>query len=130
MTATAKVAFVTGAGSGIGRAAAVLFAREGARVVVADNDRRGGEESVALAGAEVGEAAFVETDVTVPESVQAAIAAAVSRFGRLDVLYNNAGGSTGDDGPVTEAPDREFWRAITLDLYGTFLVSKYGIPAT
>ena len=60
---------------------------------------------------------------------EAVVAEAVDRFGKLDILHNNAGGSTMEDGPVTEAPDEEFWRVIKLDLFGTFVCSKHGIPA-
>ena len=75
-----------------------------------------------------GDAHFIKCDVTDKSSVEAAVAETVSRFGKLDILHNNAGGSTTQDGPVTEAPDEEFWRVIKLDLYGTFLCSKFGIP--
>jgi NAD(P)-dependent dehydrogenase (short-subunit alcohol dehydrogenase family) len=61
-------------------------------------------------------------------SVKAAVAETVARYGRLDILHNNAGGPTSQDGPVTEAPEEEFWRAIKLDLFGTFLCSKIAIP--
>ena len=61
-------------------------------------------------------------------SVEAAVAETLARHGKLDILHNNAGGSTLQDGPVTEAPDEEFWRVIRLDLYGTFLCSKIAIP--
>ena len=123
-----KVAFITGAGTGIGRSAAELFAGEGARIVVAEIDPAAGAETVQRIQAAGGEALWVDTDVTESGSVRASIEKAVERFGRLDVLYNNAGGSTLVDGPVTEAPEEEFWRAIRLDLFGTFLVCKYGIP--
>ena len=123
-----KVAFITGAGTGIGRCAAELFAAEGARVVVAEIDPAAGAETEQRIRDSGGEALWVDTDVTEAGSVRASIEKAVERFGRLDVLYNNAGGSTLVDGPVTEAPEEEFWRAIRLDLFGTFLVCKYGIP--
>ena len=66
--------------------------------------------------------------MTETDDVKAAFAETVSRYGKLDILHNNAGGSTVQDGPVTDAPEEEFWRVIKLDLYGTFLCSKYGIP--
>ena len=123
-----KVAFITGAGTGIGRSASELFASEGARVVVAEIDTASGAETEERIRSAGGEALWVETDVTDAESVRAAFDRAVDRFGRLDVVYNNAGGSTTIDGPVTEAPEEEFWRVIRLDLFGTFLGCKYGIP--
>jgi NAD(P)-dependent dehydrogenase (short-subunit alcohol dehydrogenase family) len=75
-----------------------------------------------------GDAIFVHTDVTAPESVERAIAATVAAYGKLDILYNDAGGSTAQDGPVTTVSIDEFWRTIRVDLYGTFLCCKYGIP--
>lgn len=123
-----KRVFITGAATGIGRAAAVLFAENGARVAVADIDRKGGEGTVDLVKAKGEEAVYLETDVTSRESVVAALDAAEGAFGGLDVLYNNAGGSTPKDDIVTDAPEDEFWRAISLDLFGTFLVCKYGLP--
>ena len=124
-----KVALITGSGAGIGRASAGLFAAEGARVAILEineDSGAGAEHEIRDAG---GEACFIHTDVTEPESVIAAVASTIERYGKLDVLYNNAGGSTLQDAAVTEAPDEEFWRAIKLDLWGTFLVCKHGIPA-
>jgi NAD(P)-dependent dehydrogenase (short-subunit alcohol dehydrogenase family) len=127
-----KVAFITGGGGGIGSATARRFAQEGARVVVADIDVAAGEAAAKAARAAAansgGDAHFIRCDVTERTSVVAAIAETVARYAKLDVLHNNAGGSTREDGPVTEAPEEEFWRAIKLDLYGTFLCSKLGIP--
>jgi NAD(P)-dependent dehydrogenase (short-subunit alcohol dehydrogenase family) len=127
-----KVAFITGGGGGIGRATAERFAEEGAKVVVAEIDAAAGEAAVASAKARAGnsggDAHFVRCDVTERASVEAAVAATVARWGKLDILHNNAGGSTPEDGPVTEVSEAEFWRAIKLDLFGTFLCSKIGIP--
>jgi len=121
-----KVAFITGAAAGIGRATALLFAREGARVVVADIASAAAEETAHMAG---NGAIAVRTDVTDEASLQAAIRATLDKFGRLDVLHNNAGGSTPQDNTVVEAPIEEFWRVIKLDLFGTFLGCRCAIPA-
>jgi NAD(P)-dependent dehydrogenase (short-subunit alcohol dehydrogenase family) len=123
-----KVAFITGGAMGIGRATAELFAREGARVAVADIAMPAAEEAVGGIVAAGGEAIALRCDVTEPESVQAAIAETVRRLGALHVLHNNAGGSTLQDASAVEAPLEEFWRAIKLDLYGTFLGCRFGIP--
>ena len=123
-----KVAFITGAGSGIGRAAAVLFAKEGAEVVVADINPAGAEETVQQATAAGGKAIFIRTDVTEPESFQNAIRRTVEHFGKLNVLYNNAGGATANDNNVVDVPIEEFWRTIKLDLFGTFLGCRFAIP--
>ena len=120
-----KVAFITGAGTGIGRATAILFAREGARVAIAEIDAAAGEETAHLAG---NGAIAIRTDVTDEASVQAAVRATVQQFGALHMLHNNAGGSTPQDNTVVEAPIEEFWRVIRLDLFGTFLGCRVGIP--
>lgn len=124
-----KVAFITGAGAGIGEAAAKRFAREGARVVVAEINGDAGQrvaEGIRAAG---GQAEFVRCDVTDEESVRQAVGSCVEAFGRLDVLYNNAGGSTPADDAVTDVSMEEFWRCIKLDLFGTFLCCRHGIRA-
>jgi NAD(P)-dependent dehydrogenase (short-subunit alcohol dehydrogenase family) len=121
-----KVAFITGAGAGIGRATACLFAREGAKVVVAELDPKAGEETAHMAG---NGAIAIRTDVTDERSVSEAIHMTMKKFGALHVLHNNAGGSTPQDGTVVEAPLEEFWRVIKLDLFGTVLGCRHGIPA-
>ena len=120
-----QVALITGAGAGIGRATAILFAREGARVAIAEIDPAAGEETAHLAG---NGAIALSTDVTDEASVAAAIRTVVERFGALHILHNNAGGSTAADDTVVDAPIAEFWRVIRLDLFGTFLGCRYGIP--
>jgi NAD(P)-dependent dehydrogenase (short-subunit alcohol dehydrogenase family) len=96
-----KVAFITDGGTGIGRATAILFAREGAAVAIADIDAAAGEETAHLAG---NGAVAVHADVTDPDSLQAAIRTTADKFGRLDVLHNNAGGSTAQDDTAVNAP--------------------------
>jgi len=129
---TGKVAFITGGGGGIGRATAERFAEEGAKVVIAEIDGASGEAAAQAARARAknsgGDALFIQTDVRERKSVEAALAQTIERFGSLTILHNNAGGSTPQDGPVTEVSDDEFWRVMRLDLYGTFLCCKLGIP--
>jgi len=123
-----KVAFLAGATSGIGKATAEVFAAEGARVAIAGRRAAEGEaiaESLRAGGCE---AIFVQTDVTDPDNVERSIEATTREFGRLDILFNNAGGSTPQDGRVTEAPAEEFWRAVRLDLFGTWNCCRFGIP--
>jgi NAD(P)-dependent dehydrogenase (short-subunit alcohol dehydrogenase family) len=124
-----KTALITGAGSGIGRAAALLFAAEGASVAVAEIARERGADTARAITAAGGSALFVETDVSRPDSVDAAVRTTVERFGGLQVLYNNAGGATPKDGKVTEIDLDEFWRTIGVDLFGTFLGCRFAIPA-
>jgi NAD(P)-dependent dehydrogenase (short-subunit alcohol dehydrogenase family) len=123
-----KVTLITGAGAGIGRAAALLFAKEGAKVVIADFHDHGARETQRLVVTAGGVAETIHVDVGEAESVKGAIALAIKKFGSLHVIYNNAGGSGANDGRVTDAPEEEFWRTIRVNLFGTFLTCKYGIP--
>ncbi len=109
-----KVVLITGAGAGIGRAAAELFAREGANVAIAEFDEANGRAAAEAIAAAGGRATFIRTDVTSEASVRDSVSAAVKLAGRIDVLYNNAGGSTTADARVTDCDPEEFWRAIKL----------------
>jgi NAD(P)-dependent dehydrogenase (short-subunit alcohol dehydrogenase family) len=125
---TDKVAFLTGAGSGIARASAHLFAREGAKIVVADIDEPRGRQVCRDITQNGSETLFVPVDVTDAASVEAALAAAVTEFGKLDILLNAAGGSVKEDRSVTSV-DLDVWEhTINLDLKGPFLCCKFGIP--
>jgi len=123
-----KRAIITGGGNGIGAAAALLFVREGAQVAILDIDREAGERAAAAAEAEGSEVLFFETDISEAEQVEAAIDQAAEIFGGLDILYNNAGGATARDGSFLDIPLEEFWRTISVDLYGTFLASRIAVP--
>jgi NAD(P)-dependent dehydrogenase (short-subunit alcohol dehydrogenase family) len=124
-----KVALITGAGNGMGRVASVLFAQEGARIVVADWSEDGGRETVAAVEAAGGEAAFCRVDVAKAEQVEALVAFTMERFGALNVLYNNAGIFPADDGGVTETPEPTWDRVMDINLKGVWLGCKYGVPA-
>lgn len=122
-----KVALITGAAGGLGRVAAELFAREGARVVVADV--ADGTEAVSAIRDAGGEATYVHCDVTDASSVSAAVAAAVERYGALHVLYNNAGISPADDDDPVATPEATFRRVLDVNVTGVYLCCKHGIPA-
>src|SRR6059036_3200460 len=124
-----KVAFITGAGAGMGREAAVLFAEEGARVVVADIDGAAAAETVKKLEAAGGQGLAVTGDVAVEADVQRMIADGVRKFGALHVLYNNAGVLWKDrDRSVLETDEKWWDRVIAINLKSAFWVTKYGIP--
>jgi NAD(P)-dependent dehydrogenase (short-subunit alcohol dehydrogenase family) len=123
-----RVVFISGGGGGIGSAAARAFAASGAAVVTADLVTERAEAAAASVRDAGGQALGLGFDVTEDGSVAAAIGAAVARFGRLDILYNCAGGTDPADGPVTEVPLEAFERTIALDLRGTFLCCRHAIP--
>lgn len=123
-----KVALLTGAGAGIAKATAMAFCREGARVGLLDIDAEAGARAEREIRDTGGEAIFIRTDVTREEEIQRAVAATVAAFGRLDVLFNCAGGSLLEDSPVHQM-DLDVWRrTIDLNLLHPFLVCKHGIP--
>ena len=123
-----KVAFVTGAASGIGRAAALAFAREGASVVVADVSEEGNQQTARMIEEQGGRALAVRCDVTRTEDVRAALERTVEAFGRLDVAFNNAGVEPRKLVPTAEVEDAEWDRIINIDLRGVFLCMKHEIP--
>jgi len=123
-----KVAIITGAGRGIGFAAAQAFVREGAKVVIAEIAPDLGTRAEAALRESGGEATFLRADCADSASVQALVDAAVGRYGALHVLYNNASIFTPKDGPVTELAEGEWERILKANLWSVFLCSKYAIP--
>jgi NAD(P)-dependent dehydrogenase (short-subunit alcohol dehydrogenase family) len=122
-----KVAFVTGAASGIGRAAALAFARAGASVVVADLEEEANQGTASLIERSGGRAVAVRCDVTRSEDVRAALQQATDAFGRLDVAFNNAGAEQ-QVKPAAETSEEEWDRILSINLRGVFLCLKYEIP--
>jgi NAD(P)-dependent dehydrogenase (short-subunit alcohol dehydrogenase family) len=122
-----KVVLITGASAGLGRVAAELFAREGARVVVADRDDGSAVvESIGMAG---GEASYVATDVADDDSVRSAVEHAVARFGGLHILYNNAGISPADDDGPENTSDDTWQQVLDVNVMGIARCCRHGIPA-
>jgi len=122
-----KVAIITGGASGMGKAAAILFAKEGANVVVADLNVKGGEEVAALASAGGKPSVFQRTDVSSEEDVKALVARAVKEFGGLDITFNNAG-IGGAVGPLEDISVEDWDRTQAVCLRGVFLGIKHSIP--
>jgi NAD(P)-dependent dehydrogenase (short-subunit alcohol dehydrogenase family) len=129
MRLTGKVALITGAGSGMGRVAALLFAREGAKVVATDVDERAGQGTEALAQAEGLAVRFFRADVSREAECQAMVAFAEQTFGGLHVLYNNAGIFPEADHSVTDTEEAVWDRVLAVNVKGVYLACKYGIPA-
>ncbi len=122
-----KVSLITGGGSGIGRATCLLFAREGATVSVADYDDQGGQETVQQVQAAGGQAAFIRADVSKSADVQNMLNTTVETYGRIDVLFNNAG-IEGPSAKLANYPEDAWERVIATDLTSVYLGMKYVIP--
>ena len=121
-----RVAVVTGSGSGIGRASAVLFAKEGAKVVIVDCVRESGLKTVDMISKIGGESVFVEADVSKTADVQGMVRSALKKFGRIDIVFNNAGINL--EKAVTDTSEQEWDKIMDVNLKGVFLCSKYAIP--
>jgi NAD(P)-dependent dehydrogenase (short-subunit alcohol dehydrogenase family) len=129
MRLASKVALITGAGSGIGRESALLFAKEGAKVVVVDIHSAAGQETVSRIKTAGGEAAFARADVSTAADAQAMIEFAETTYGGLNVLFNNAGVFPDQDGSVLDTAEEVWDFVMNVNLKGVFLGCKYGIPA-
>jgi len=126
-----KVALVTGGSSGIGRATALTFAREGAKVVIADVDADGGDQTVEMIKSAGGEVAFVKTDVSQSDEVEAIVRRTVALYGKLDCAFNNAADTAAqpeDLAPTHEYPEHRWDRIIDVNLKGVWLCMKHEIP--
>lgn len=124
-----KVALITGAGMGQGRAACLIFSQEGAKILALDIDEKAGRETEALVNQRGGEAVFVHCDVASEQQVKRAVEVGIDAFGRLDILYNNAGVLWRDkDLEVTRTIEENWDRVMDINLKGAVWVCKYGIP--
>lgn len=122
-----RIAIITGAGSGLGRSSAQLFAKEGAKVVVADIIAKDGEETVRMIREAGGDAIFVQTDVSKATEAEKMVRAAIDNYGKLDILFNNAGIPV-PQGKIADQPEETWDRIMAVNLKGPFLCSKYAIP--
>ena len=123
-----KVSIITGAGSGMGRVAALRFAAEGSRVVVADNQRAAAEETVRQVKAAGGEAWPSDVDISVEADAKAMVDIAIQKYGRVDVLYNNAGIMPQADHSVIDTPVEAWDQVMAVNVRGVYLACKYAIP--
>ena len=124
-----RVALITGAGSGMGRAASLLFSREGANIVALDISEQAVQETAALIERQGGEATFIKCDVGLEEDVKKGVETGVRAFGKLNVLFNNAGVLWRDKDLEVTRTDEEIWdRVMAINLKGAVFVCKYGIP--
>jgi len=123
-----KVALITGAASGIGREAAILFAREGARVVAVDLSEKG-QETVEVIQSAGGQAHFVQADVSKAQDAERMVSEAERVFGRLEILFNNAGISHAEDDDAIHTSEAVWDLTFAVNVKGVFLGCKYGIPA-
>jgi NAD(P)-dependent dehydrogenase (short-subunit alcohol dehydrogenase family) len=128
MRLTEKVSIITGAGSGMGRVAALRFAAEGSSVVVADRDGTAAAETVRQVQAAGGRASAVTVDVSVESDAKAMVDMAVEKYGRLDVLYNNAGIMPEADHSVIDTPVEAWDQVMAVNVRGVYLACKYAIP--
>jgi NAD(P)-dependent dehydrogenase (short-subunit alcohol dehydrogenase family) len=126
-TLTGKVALVTGGASGIGRATALTFSREGAKLIIADMNEEGGQQTVHMITENGGDATFVQVDVTQATAVEAMISTTVQTYGRLDCAHNNAGVTQRAYPPTAEFPEDDWHRVLAINLTGVWLCMKYEI---
>jgi NAD(P)-dependent dehydrogenase (short-subunit alcohol dehydrogenase family) len=121
-----KIVLITGGGSGIGRAAAVLFANEGAKVIIAGRRIENGNETVEMIQKTGGEAIFIQTDISIEDQIEKLISDIVQKYGRLDCAFNN-GGVDGKPAPIVDCEEEDWDMIIDINLKGTFLLMKYEI---
>lgn len=124
-----KVALITGSGSGIGRATAILFASEGAKVVVNDRVEPSGQETVKMITDKGGGALFALGDVSIAKGVKSVVDQAIARYGRIDILFNNAGGRLGVKAALADTSEEKWDAVIRNNLKSTFLMCKYTLPS-